>query len=208
MHTEAPIVCIRPGACPKTLLENLKIAPWLSPESDLAALYEVETSHLNRAVKRNPIRFPNDFMFQLTPVEHRRLICQFGISNPSRNRGRGGRRHPPYAFTEQGVAMLASVLNSDRAAQANVIILRAFFRMRDALLTHKEFEKLFGIIFAKLRAIESIEAVNRRIVATLVRLEGKIDDMPERITSEISASENRMMRHMDGIDGRLDRLGA
>jgi len=79
-------------------------------DNDLAALYEVETFNLNKAVKRNIGRFPSDFMFQLTKEEWENLIFQFGISNKQR----GGRRFMPYVFTEQGVAMLAAVLNSQR----------------------------------------------------------------------------------------------
>ena len=79
-------------------------------DSDLAQLYGVTTGNLNKAVNRNRGRFPSDFMFQLSAEEAERLIFQFGIS-----KGRGGRRHLPHAFTEQGVAMLSSVLNSERA---------------------------------------------------------------------------------------------
>jgi len=85
-------------------------------DEDLAALYEVETRILVRNVKRNSERFPPHFMFQLTREEHDRLRSQFGTSKP----GRGGRRYLPYAFTEQGVAMLSSVLRSKRAIQVNI----------------------------------------------------------------------------------------
>ena len=81
-------------------------------DSDLAELYGVQTKALTRAVGRNLDRFPEDFMFQLTPDEAKDLRCQFGTS-----KGRGGRRYLPYVFTEQGVAMLSSVLNSERAIQ-------------------------------------------------------------------------------------------
>ena len=97
-------------------------------DADLAALYDVETGALVRAVKRNAYRFPEDFMFQLTPQEFDNLRCQIGISSSW-----GGRRHPPYAFTEQGVAMLSSVLRSKRAAQVNVEIMRTFVRLRRLL---------------------------------------------------------------------------
>ena len=102
--------------------------------SDLAALYEVETKALNRAVKRNIDRFPEDFMFQLTSEEAQALRCQFGTSKD----GRGGRRYAPYAFTEQGVAMLSSVLKSRRAVMVNIEIMRAFVRLRRMLTSHKE----------------------------------------------------------------------
>ena len=90
-------------------------------DKDLAVLYGVETFNLNKAVKRNRERFPGDFMFQLTKDEWERLKFQPGISKPQ---GRGGRRPPPYAFTEQGVAMLSSVLRSRCACQVNVEIMR------------------------------------------------------------------------------------
>src|SRR5271157_4305739 len=94
-------------------------------DSDLAELYGVETFNLNKAVKRNLDRFPQDFMFQLTREEANVLRFQIGMSKP---RGRGGRRYLPYAFTEQGVAMLSSVLNSRRAVQVNIAIMRTFVR--------------------------------------------------------------------------------
>ena len=105
-------------------------------DADLAELYEVETKALNRAVKRNRERFPADFMFRLTGEEAEILRCQFGTS--SDEDGHGGRRYLPYAFTEHGVAMLSSVLRSKRAVQINILIVRAFVKMREMLATHKE----------------------------------------------------------------------
>jgi hypothetical protein len=101
-------------------------------DSDLAALYRVETKALNRAVQRNASRFPRDFMFQLTQKEADSLRCQIGTS-----KGRGGRRYRPYAFTEHGAVMLANVLRSRRAIAASVIVVRAFIRIREDLATHK-----------------------------------------------------------------------
>ena len=98
-------------------------------DSDLAVLYGVETKVLNRAVKRNRDRFPADFMFQLTVAEAENLRRQIGASSS----GYGGRRYRPYAFTEQGVAMLSSVLRSDRAVQVHVAIMRAFVCLRRLL---------------------------------------------------------------------------
>lgn len=98
-------------------------------DGDLAELYGVATKVLNKAVKRNLARFPSDFMFQLTQAEATNLRFQFGTSSS----GHGGRRYLPYVFTEQGVAMLSSVLRSERAVQANVAIMRAFVRMREML---------------------------------------------------------------------------
>lgn len=146
---------------------------------DLARLYGATTGNLNKAVRRNPDRFPSDFMFQLTPEEVRDLKCQIGIANQEtgsnlifqfgRSKGRGGRRHMPYAFTEQGVAMLSSVLKSDRAVKVNIAIMRAFVRLRKMLetnreLAHKfaELEKHVGKHDAEIAAI--IDAI-RQLVA-------------------------------------------
>jgi hypothetical protein len=112
-------------------------------DRDLAQLYGVETKALNQAVKRNQDRFPDDFMFQLTAQEAKLLRCQNGTSNlesqsGTSKPGRGGRRYLAYAFTEQGVAMLSSVLNSKRAVQVNIAIMRAFVRLRELLATHKD----------------------------------------------------------------------
>lgn len=104
-------------------------------DADLAALYEVETRILNQAVKRNRERFPADFMFQLTQKESEALTSQIVMSKVT---GRGGRRHAPYAFTEQGVAMLSSVLTSKRAVEVNIAIMRTFVRLRKLLATHEE----------------------------------------------------------------------
>jgi hypothetical protein len=101
-------------------------------DADLAALYDVPTRVLNQAVKRNPQRFPEDFMLQLSSKEFQILRSQFVISSW------GGRRANPHAFTEQGVAMLSSVLNSERAILVNIQIIRVFTRMRQILLTHKD----------------------------------------------------------------------
>ena len=105
---------------------------------DLAALYRVPTGHLNRAVKRNWSRFPADFMFRLGCNEVEILKCQTGISSW------GGRRGLPHAFTEQGVAMLSSVLKSERAVKVNIAIMRAFVRLREMLETNRELAKKFS----------------------------------------------------------------
>ncbi|MBI5056126.1 MAG: ORF6N domain-containing protein [Nitrospirae bacterium] len=103
-------------------------------DSDLAQLYGVETRTLIQAVKRNIGRFPADFMFQLNYQEIATLRSQFVISKA----GKGGRRYTPYAFTEQGVAMLSSVLNSERAIQVNIAVMRAFVKLKEMLSTNKE----------------------------------------------------------------------
>jgi hypothetical protein len=107
-------------------------------DSELAALYEVPTGHLNRAVKRNLGRFPSDFMFRINRNEARILKCQFGISSW------GGRRAYPYAFTEQGVAMLSSVHNSRRAVKVNIAIMRAFVKLRETLDNNRELGRKFA----------------------------------------------------------------
>jgi len=102
-------------------------------DANLAAIYGVETGALNRAVKRNAHRFSPDFIFRLTKEEDDALRCQFGIS-----KGKGGRRYLPYAFTEHIAIMAATVLNSPRAVQMSVFVVRAFLRMRAALADTRE----------------------------------------------------------------------
>jgi hypothetical protein len=102
-------------------------------DSDLAQLYQVETKALNRAVKRNADRFPEDFMFQLTHKEAKNLRYQIGTSGS----GYGGRRYLPFAFTEHGVAMLSAALRSPRAVQMSIFIVRAFVKLREVLATNK-----------------------------------------------------------------------
>ena len=106
-------------------------------DNDLAGLYGVTTANLNKAVKRNIERFPDDFMLQLSSTEMSNLIFQSGISSS----GHGGRRTPPYAFTEQGVAMLSSVLNSERAVQVNIAIMRAFVQLRELATSNRVLAK-------------------------------------------------------------------
>jgi hypothetical protein len=143
-------------------------------DADLATLYGVETKELNRAVKRNAVRFPIDFMFQLTDEESERLRCQIGTSKhdefvDSENRfpllsRRGGRRYLPYAFTEQGVAMLSSVLKSERAALVNIEIMRAFVKLREMLRTdtglarklealERRYDAQFRVVFEAIRGL-------------------------------------------------------
>lgn len=100
---------------------------------DLAELYETETKYLKRSVRANIRRFPPDFMFELTKEEWELLRCNFSTSNQ-----RGGTRYMPFAFTEQGVSMLSSVLNSDKAIDVNIAIMRAFVFVRQYALSHKD----------------------------------------------------------------------
>ena len=127
-------------------------------DRDLAKLYEVDTGQLTRQVKRNIDRFPEDFMFQLTKEEFQNLICQFGTSSW------GGTRKLPYAFTEQGVAMLSGVLHSKRAIQVNIQIMRAFIQLKRMLLTNaglrrkieemeRKYDKQFAIVFQAIKQL-------------------------------------------------------
>lgn len=140
-------------------------------DHDLALLYDVETKVLNRAVKRNLQRFPADFMFQLTVEEADRLRCQIGTSN----KGRGGRRYRPYVFTEQGVAMLSSVLNSERAILVNIEIMRAFVKLRQMLasdaelsrrldLLESKYDKQFRVVFEAIRQLMATPDRDRKAI--------------------------------------------
>ncbi len=104
-------------------------------DKDLAEMYGVSTSQLNQAVSRNISRFPDDFMFQLNELEFKSLILQIAISKTEK---RGGTRKLPFAFTEQGVAMLSSVLRSERAIQVNIQIIRVYIKMKELLLDNKD----------------------------------------------------------------------
>jgi len=128
-------------------------------DRDLSHLYEVTTGNLNKAVKRNLDRFPDDFMFQLTPEEYESLRFHFGILK----RGRHS-KYLPYAFTEQGVAMLSSVLRSTRAVQVNIEIMRTFVRLRKMLAAHadlarklaaleKKYDEQFRVVFDAIRQL-------------------------------------------------------
>ena len=129
-------------------------------DRDLALLYGVETKILNKAVKRNFQRFPPDFMFQLTEDEAETLRFQIGTSN----KRRGGRRYLPYVFTEQGVAMLSGLLNSERAVVVNIEIMRAFVKLRQLLASNTDlarrldeleskYDKQFKIVFVAIRQL-------------------------------------------------------
>jgi hypothetical protein len=137
-------------------------------DATLAELYGVETRALIQAVKRNLDRFPSDFMFQLTLKEFDHLRSQSVMSNT-----RGGRRTRPYAFTEQGVAMLSSVLHSQRAVEVNVEIMRTFVQLRKMFAGHADlvrrldaleqrYDKQFRAVFDAIRALITEEATPRR----------------------------------------------
>jgi hypothetical protein len=129
-------------------------------DSDLAEMYQVPTKVLNQAVRRNFDRFPADFMFRLNEEELENLRSQTVTSNV----GRGGRRYSPYAFTEDGVAMLSSVLASKRAVALNILIIRAFVRLREYLATHKDLA----------RKLEDVERTQQEHSANIEQIYGYI----------------------------------
>ena len=152
-------------------------------DADLAEIYGVPTKRLNEQVRRNPGRFPPDFMFQLTDAEAKTLRSQFATSNA----GRGGRRYRPFAFTEHGALMLANVLNSERAAQTSVQVVRAFVRLRQLLATNaglsrqfaaleKKYDAQFKIVFDAIRQLMTPPEPKRREIGFHVKYE---DDQPK-----------------------------
>jgi hypothetical protein len=131
---------------------------------DLAEMYGVETKKLIQATKRNIQRFPDDFMFQLTDNEHRALRSQIVTSK----KGKGGRRYLPYAFTEPGVAMLSSILNSSKAVKVNIEIIRTFIRLREYIQSNKEFAYKLNELESKVsshdKEIKSIFSAIRQLM--------------------------------------------
>ena len=178
-------------------------------DSDLAMLYQVETGALNRAVKRNIKRFPDDFRFQLTVDEYENLKCQIGISSLNKN-GYGGRRTLPYVFTEQGISMLASVLHSDIAVNVSIGIMRAFVEMRrfianNALL----FERISNVELKQLeyqkQTDEKLEQIFEYIseheeASQKIFFDGQIYDAFSLIVSLIQKAEKEITL----IDGYVD----
>jgi len=145
-------------------------------DRDLAELYQVETRTLKQAVRRNAARFPEDFMFILTAKEFKNWRSQFVISNSDRM----GLRHPPMAFTEQGVAMLSSVLNSERAIRVNIAIIRAFVQLRLILASHedlarklseleKKYDAQFKVVFDAIRQLMTSPEPPRKEIGFKIR---------------------------------------
>ena len=130
-------------------------------DADLAELYQVPTKRMNEQVRRNLARFPEDFMFQLNAQETENLRSQFATSSW------GGRRYLPFVFTEHGVAMLASVLNSKRAVQMSILIIRAFVKLREMLATHKD-------LAARMAKIENVQKRQKSVITILAE---EIDDL-------------------------------
>ena len=145
-------------------------------DRDLAELYDVETKILKRAVRRNIDRFPNDFMFELSKKEMEDWRCQFGTSN----RDKMGLRYKPMAFTEHGVLMLSSVLKSERAVQVNILIMRTFTKLREALIDNKDLrseleglkqitEERFRIVFETLDQLITVENKPKKKIGFTVK---------------------------------------
>lgn len=166
-----PIIPMERIASRIYLIRGIKIMM----DRDLAELYQVETKALKQAVRRNIDRFPNDFMFELTREEFQNWRSQFVTSKSDRM----GLRYEPMVFTEQGVAMLSSVLNSKRAIQVNIQIMRAFTQLRQMLSTHedirrkieameKKYDKNFRIVFEAIEQLLEIEAKPRKKIGFMV----------------------------------------
>jgi len=147
--------------------------------TELASLYQVATKVLTRAVRRNAARFPADFMYQLTAEEAGSLRCQIGALKTGRGRHR---KYSPYVFTEQGVAMLSSVLSSKRAVQVNIEIMRAFVRLRQAVSTHKDlahklvaledkYDRQFKVVFEAIRGLMQEPESKRRGIGFTANLD-------------------------------------
>lgn len=171
-------------------------------DRDLARLYQVEVAQMNRQVKRNIERFPEDFMFQITKEEHESLKCQIGISNT-----RGGDRSLPFAFTEQGVSMLSGLLRSSVAINANISIIRAFTAMRKIISTHSDY--LARIERIESRQLESETQINElfnrieeheKYPAQGIFFDGQIYDAYTFIADLIRSADKRIIL----IDNYLD----
>ena len=152
------------------LIRNTKVML----DRDLAELYDVETKYLKRTVRRNIKRFPKDFMFELRKKEFENLRSHFGTSSW------GGTRYTPMVFTEQGVAMLSSVLNSDRAIEVNIAIMRAFVKLREMMTTHtdlkrkiesmeKKYDEQFQIVFEAIKQLLTEEDKPKKRIGYTVK---------------------------------------
>ncbi|MDD5155767.1 MAG: ORF6N domain-containing protein [Candidatus Omnitrophica bacterium] len=151
-------------------------------DRDLARFYGVKTKRLNEQMRRNKKRFPYDFMFQLFQEETESLRSQFAtLNNMKGNNSRRGRhiKYLPYVFTEQGVAMLSSVLNSERAIQVNILIMRAFTKLREILLTHKE-------LAVKIEALEKKYTEHDETVKEIFEAIRKLLEFPAKEKNRLS----------------------
>ena len=176
----------RPGVSSSKVVQNIHVIRGhkVLLDSELAALYQVQTKALNQAVQRNVDRFPADFMFQLSASEFENWRSQIVTSN---SRAVMGLRRPPYAFTEHGVAMLSSVLRSKRAIAVNIEIMRAFTRLREVLSSHKE-------LADQLAALESKYDRQFRVVFDAIRklmIEPEPMSRPIGFTADLDAAPGR-----------------
>lgn len=149
-------------------------------DADLARIYGVQTKALNRAIKRNAERFPQDFVFQLTSEEVGALRCQIGTSNlrsQIATSKRGGRRYLPWAFTEHGAIMAANVLNSPRAVQMSVFVVRAFVKMRAILTDTRELARKLAVLEKELK--DRLDVHEAAIVTILQRVMDIIAPPPQ-----------------------------
>ena len=153
-------------------------------DTDIAELYGVPVKVLNQQVKRNRERFPADFVFRLTSKEDAVLRSQFVTSKP----GRGGRRYAPYAFTEHGAIMAATVLNSERAVQMSVFVVRAFVRLREMLATNR---KLAGKIDELENRLDTHDSTIQDLIEAIKELMKPEDPPRKRIGFQIPAGKNR-----------------
>src|SRR6202041_3553526 len=153
-------------------------------DTDIAELYGVPVKVLNQQVKRNRERFPADFVFRLTAQEDEVLRSQFVTSKP----GRGGRRYAPYAFTEHGAIMAATVLNSERAVQMSVFVVRAFVRLREMLATNR---KLAGKIDELENRLDTHDSTIQDLIEAIKELMKPEDPPRKRIGFQIPAGKNR-----------------
>lgn len=176
-------------------------------DKDLAALYGVSTGNLNKAVKRNPRRFPDDFMFRLSDDEFKNLIFQNGTSSHADTKTSwGGTRKSPFAFTEQGVAMLSSVLNSNRAIEVNIRIIRIFTSLREMLLSHKDIllkleeierkisshDEQIQLIFEYLKRLISHDTKSRKRIG--YKISGNPDELAEPVIKRYRVTKKHRMK--------------
>jgi len=180
-------------------------------DRDLAELYNVETSLLKRAVRRNIDRFPSDFMFELTKTELANWRCQFGTSKSDKM----GLRYKPMAFTEQGVAMLSSVLNSKRAIQVNIQIMRTFTQLRKMLSTHedlkkkiesmeKKYDEQFQIVFEAIKQLLSEEDKPKKKIGFTVKERQKAYGKSKKAATSVEFSLTPQARKIwNAIPGEI-----
>jgi phage regulator Rha-like protein len=157
-------------------------------DADLAKIYGVPTKVLIQSIKRNNARFPSDFMFQITNEEFKNLRSQFVTSSFGRNYG--GRRYLPYAFTEHGVAMLSSVLNSPKAVHMNIFIIRAFIKLREMLATHKDLAHKIEYLERHQKENTGQIVIIRNVIAQLIALSSKAST-PKKSSQAIGFDTSR-----------------